>query len=97
MDQVAVGEVQAITAGRGHPGVVLGAVEAVLRQQGLNRIYGAACTLYGVLSVAPDVTVWCDGRRLWWREGDEETGWPAADPEGAARQLAGLARKDDGS
>jgi hypothetical protein len=77
--------------GRGHPGVILGAVEAALRQRGLDRLYGAACALYGVLSVALGLTVWCDGRAIMWQQDGDEVSWPAGDPEGAAKRLAALA------
>jgi hypothetical protein len=44
--------------------------------------------MLGLLSIASGLTVWTDGRRLWWdRDGDQAT-WPAADPDGAARILA---------
>jgi hypothetical protein len=64
------------------------ALAGQLQAHGITRMYGAACATLGVLSVAYGVTVWTDGRRFWWRDGDTETGWPAADPEGAAAQLA---------
>jgi hypothetical protein len=40
----------------------------------------------------PGVTVWTNGRVLWWRADGEEMTWPAADPYGAAGRLA--ARKN---
>lgn len=73
------------------PADALYALAELLRARGLTRLYGAACTALGVLSVASGITVWTNGQRLWWHERGEETGWPAADPEGAANQLAGLA------
>jgi hypothetical protein len=45
----------------------------------------------GVLSL-PAVSIWTNGRVLWWRAGDGEMTWPAADTEGAARRLAGHGR-----
>ena len=47
------------------------------------------CTdgVLGVLSL-PAVSVWTNGRVLWWRVADGETAWPAADAPGAARELA---------
>ena len=47
------------------------------------------CTdgVLGVLSL-PAVSVWTNGRVLWWRVANGETTWPAADAPGAARQLA---------
>ncbi len=55
-------------------------------------MYVASCRLLGVLSVAYGITVWSNGRVLWWRTGQDETTWPAADAPGAARLLAELAR-----
>jgi hypothetical protein len=45
-----------------------------------------------VLSL-PAVSVWTNGRVLWWRAGEDETIWPATDAPGAARRLAEL--RDD--
>lgn len=75
---------------RRRPAEVLRALAGLLQDRGLTRLYGSACTMLGVLSVAYGVTVWTDGQRLWWRGRDDETIWPAADPEGAADQLAHL-------
>ena len=36
----------------------------------------------------PAASVWCNGRLFWWATADGEVTWPAADAEGAARQLA---------
>jgi hypothetical protein len=38
----------------------------------------------------PAASVWCNGRIFWWATADAEVSWPAADAEGAARQLGGL-------
>ncbi len=78
------------------PAEVLHALAGQLRQRGIINLYGASCARYGVLSL-PDVSVWTNGRLLWWRGGVGETGWPAADPEGAARQLAGLGQAGEPS
>lgn len=78
-------------AHRRSPGVVLAAVEAALRELGLTHLYLSACPLIGVLSVAPGVTAWCNGRMLAWRYGDIETRWPVTDTPGAAVHLAALA------
>jgi hypothetical protein len=75
------------------PGTVLAAVEAGLRDLGLSHLYLSACSLVGVLSVAHGVTAWCDGRTLRWTHGGAETRWPIADAQGAAEQLAELARQ----
>jgi hypothetical protein len=72
------------------PGDVLAAAEIVLRDLGLTRLYRFGGSAVGLLSVAPGVTAWCDGRVIKWRHMGGETRWTAADPEGAARQLAKL-------
>ena len=75
---------------RQRPAQVLEALAALLRQQGVTHLYSASSCLLGVLSVSAGVSVWTNGRVLWWRAGDHETAWPAADPDGAARILSGL-------
>ncbi len=66
-----------------------GALEALAREIAvLGRAYIFADAVLGVLSL-PAVSVWSNGRVLWWRDADGEVTWPAADAEGAARQLAG--------
>ena len=72
------------------PAVALRALAGQLQQRGITSLYGYACDRIGVLSL-PGVSVWTNGRVLWWRAGDEENGWPAADPGGAAGQLDRLA------
>jgi hypothetical protein len=76
---------------RRHPQDVLAAVEAGLRDLGLDRLYLAASPTTGVLSVAFGVTAWCDGRTLRWRHAGREITWPVVDAAGAARELAELA------
>lgn len=75
------------------PAAVLAAIEIGLRDLGLSHLYLSACSLVGVLSVAPGVTAWCDGRTLRWKHGDTEIRWPIADAQGAAEQLAELAQQ----
>jgi hypothetical protein len=72
------------------PAGALHALATHLRQRGVTDLYGAACPRSGVLSL-PGVTVWTNGRVLWWRAGNNQTTWPATDAAGAARRLAGLA------
>ena len=79
-----------MTVAAEHPGAVLGVLEADLRHRGIGRLYGAAYARYGVLSIGPGLTVWCDGQRLRWTRDGERAGWPAADPGGAAAELAKL-------
>ncbi len=75
---------------RQRPAEVLEALATLLRQRGVTHMYSVSCRLLGVLSVSAGVSVWTNGRVLWWRAGDHETAWPAADPDGAARILSGL-------
>jgi hypothetical protein len=66
-----------------------GALEALARQLAVpGWFYICSDGVLGVLSL-PAVSVWSNGRVLWWRDADGEVTWPAADAEGAARQLAG--------
>ena len=52
-----------------------------------SRFYVISDGVLGVLSL-PAVSVWTNGRVLWWRDSDGGTAWPAADAPGAARRLA---------
>jgi len=63
----------------------------LLAQHGLTRIYTAACHLFAVISVTAGLTVWTNGRQLWWTRDGQPRTWPAADPEAAAAHLAMLA------
>jgi hypothetical protein len=74
------------------PANVLRILTDLLRANGITRLYGSACALYGVLSIAYGLTVWCDGRHLWWHRDGKRTTWPAGDLDRAARLLLGLAR-----
>jgi hypothetical protein len=46
----------------------------------------------GVLAVlsTPAVSIWSNGRVMWWATEDGEVIWPAADAEGAALRLANV-------
>jgi hypothetical protein len=68
------------------PVLALRALAEQLQLQGVTPLYGYACERLGVLSL-PHVSVWTNGRVLWWRVGSQQTTWPAADPDGAARIL----------
>jgi len=72
----------------GHPAAVLA---RLLTRHGPTRVYVAACHLYAVISVTAGLTVWTNGRQLWWDQPGQPSTWPATDPEGAAAHLAGLA------
>ena len=64
------------------------ALEALAREiPGPGRPYVFSDGVLGVLSL-PAVSVWSNGRVLWWRTADGEMTWPAADAPGAARRLA---------
>jgi hypothetical protein len=72
------------------PTDVLRELVTLLRGYGLDHLYWSACQQCGVLSLS-HVTVWvCDGLFLTWRHGGIDIRWPAADTEGAARQLVAL-------
>jgi len=73
------------------PGHLAATVARLLVRHGLTRVYTAACQVFAVISVTAGLTVWTNGRRLWWDENGQSRAWPAADPEGAAAHLAGLA------
>jgi hypothetical protein len=69
------------------PAQALHTLAGQLRQRGITSLYGNACDQLGVLSL-PGVSVWTNGRILWWRTGEgTQITWPATDPEGAVRLL----------
>lgn len=70
---------------RRRPADVLAAVEIVLRDLGLTRLYRNASPLIGLISVARGVTAWSDGRTATWQFQCGQMRWSAADIEGAAR------------
>jgi hypothetical protein len=78
---------------RRQPAAALRALAAHLRAAGITQLYGSACALFGVLSVANGLTVWTNGRLLWWQTGGNQATWPATDPQGAARALTALATR----
>jgi hypothetical protein len=80
---------------RQRPAEALAMLAGLLRERGLTHLYAASCRMFGVLSVAREVTVWTNGRVLWWRAGPDEITWPAADAPGAAKRLAELAAAGD--
>jgi hypothetical protein len=79
------------------PANVVRTLADLLRADGITRLYGNACTKLGVLSIVHGLTVWTDGQRLWWDRDGNQTVWPAADPDGAARILAALAHDEAAS
>jgi hypothetical protein len=70
---------------RQRPAEVLEALAGQFRPEGWSYIRSDG--VLGVLSL-PAVSVWTNGRVLWWATLDGGTTWPAADAPGAARRLA---------
>jgi hypothetical protein len=81
--------------GRLRPMDVLHTPADLLRTRGVTRLYASGCTMFGVLSIAYGLRVWCDGHRMWWHRDGQRTTWPASDPDGAARLLVDLAHDRD--
>ncbi len=54
-----------------------------------GRFYVISDGVLAVLSL-PAVSVWSDGRVLWWQDGDGGITWPAADAPGAVQRLGEL-------
>ncbi len=50
------------------PGHLAATVARLLARHGLTRVYTAACQVLALISVAAGLTVWTNGRRLWWDE-----------------------------
>ena len=66
------------------------ALEALAREiPGPGPAYVFSDGVLAVLSL-PAVSVWSNGRVLWWRTAAGEMVWPAVDTPGAARRLAEL-------
>jgi fermentation-respiration switch protein FrsA (DUF1100 family) len=78
--------------GQATPATAAGTLARHLTGQGFTGIYTAACNRYAVISVATGLTVWTNGRVLWWDHPTQPGTWPAADPGPAAARLAALAR-----
>lgn len=74
------------------PADVIRDLVTLLHGHGLTRLYWSACAILAVVSVARDLTVWCDGQHLTWQHAGTGTTWPATDTHGAAAHLAQLAR-----
>ncbi len=77
------------------PPSVVRALDQMLRQRGMTRVYSAACTVFGVVSVSPDLTVWTNGRVLLWHFNGVPDACPAADVEAAAERLVMLVTRTD--
>jgi hypothetical protein len=78
--------------GRATPATAADALARHLTRQGITGIYTAACDRYALISVATGLTVWTNGRVLWWDHRRQPGTWSAADPAPAAARLAALAR-----
>lgn len=59
---------------RQRPADVLDALASQLRQRGIGELIEQSCDRISVLSL-PAVTVWTNGRVLWWRTMDGEITW----------------------
>ena len=75
---------------RQRPAEALDALAREIPEPG--RFYVVSDGVLAVLSL-PAVSVWSNGRVLWWRTADDETTWPAADVPGAVRRLTELLSK----
>ena len=78
--------------GRATPATAADILARYLTGGGITGIYTAACDRYAVISVVAGLTVWTNGRVLWWDHSAQPGSWPAADPAPAAARLAALAR-----
>ena len=79
---------------RHRPAEALNALAREIPEPG--RFYICSGGGIGVLFL-PAVSVWSNGRVLWWRDGNGGTAWPAADAPGAARRLAAYGQPRRGS
>jgi hypothetical protein len=79
------------------PASVISALDGMLRQRGIRRVYTAACAVFGVVSVSTDLTVWTNGRVLLWHFNGVPDTCPAAEVEVAAERLAMLAVRTESS
>jgi hypothetical protein len=52
-----------------------------------GRLYQSDVAGLSVLSVSPELTVWCNGREYVWHEDRRLVAHPATDPLGAAQRL----------
>lgn len=78
--------------GQAAPAAAADTLALHLAGQAITGIYTAACDRYALISVAAGLTVWTNGRVLWWDHPRQHGTWPAADPVPAATRLAALVR-----
>jgi hypothetical protein len=81
------------TPTRHRPADITRELTTLLRTHGLSRLYWSACAILAVISIAPGLTVWCDGRYLTWTQHGTRTTILAHDTCTAAEHLAHLARQ----
>jgi len=62
-----------------------------LTAHGLTGIYTATTDKVAIISVTTGLTVWTDGRLLWYDHGGQRHTWPAARTGTAATTIAALA------
>ena len=63
-----------------------------LARHGITGIYTAAAEKLAVISVTAELTVWIDGRQVWYTHQGQRLSWPASDIGTAAAAIAALAR-----
>ncbi|RCV47337.1 hypothetical protein [Marinitenerispora sediminis] len=74
------------------PAQAISMLHSYLAAAGMRRLYPANHTTVASLSIRQGLTVWCIGGTFRWRDDlGQPVTHPAADPEGAARRLNGIA------
>jgi hypothetical protein len=63
-----------------------------LARHGITGIYTASAEKFAVISVTAALTVWTNGRHIWYTHDGQRRTWPATRIEAAATRLATLAR-----
>ncbi|GAB3207701.1 hypothetical protein ACQEU5_12245 [Marinactinospora thermotolerans] len=75
------------------PAEAVSMLHSYLTAAGVERLYAASRTTVASLSIRAGLTVWCmNGMFRWQDELGRTVTHSADDPEGAARQLCGLAQ-----
>jgi hypothetical protein len=72
------------SGGDASPARAAAALARELARQGMTGICTAAAETVAVISVIADLTVWTDGRVLWWAHRGQRHTRPATDPGAAA-------------
>ncbi len=85
------------SAGNPGPGRVAASLAGALARHGITGIYTASAEKFAVISVTATLTIWTNGRHIWYTRDGQRRTWPATDIEAAATRLATLARPGEGS